>query len=117
MHIKACQMNPRLEVEPLLIPDERALSPSVRSLALVFCSPSEQRVPRTGESEEPLEGIEPSTYALPRRRYTSKPQWHSSSAARHLALRIKRLLGGREPFSVAKASTCFITHPRDLSVR
>ena len=24
---------------------------------------------------EPLEGIEPSTYALPRRRYTSKPQW------------------------------------------
>jgi hypothetical protein len=24
---------------------------------------------------EPLEGIEPSTYALPRRRYTTKPQW------------------------------------------
>ena len=24
---------------------------------------------------EPLEGIEPSAYALPRRRYTTKPQW------------------------------------------
>ena len=25
---------------------------------------------------EPLEGIEPSTYSLPRNRYTSKPQRH-----------------------------------------
>ena len=26
---------------------------------------------------EPLGGIEPPTFALPRRRYTSKPQWHN----------------------------------------
>lgn len=35
---------------------------------------------------EPLEGIEPSTYSLPRNRYTSKPQRHD------LALYIDRFI-------------------------
>ncbi|SVA39606.1 uncharacterized protein METZ01_LOCUS92460 [marine metagenome] len=41
---------------------------------------------------EPLGGIEPPTFALPRRRYTSKPQWQRSAVRRG---RYNR--GGRTP--------------------
>ncbi len=38
------------------------------------------------ENMKPLEGIEPSIYALPRRRYTSKPQWHLWNWGIHLLI-------------------------------
>ena len=44
------------------------------------------------KAREPLGGIEPPTFALPRRRYTSKPQWQRSAVRRG---RYNR--GGRTP--------------------
>lgn len=44
---------------------------------------------------EPLEGIEPSTYALPRRRYTSKPQWPAPPTNRWSFINLLLLVQGK----------------------
>lgn len=44
---------------------------------------------------EPLEGIEPSTYALPRRRYTSKPQWPAPPTNRWSFINLLLLVEGK----------------------
>ncbi len=44
---------------------------------------------------EPLEGIEPSTYALPRRRYTSKPQWPAPPTNRWSFINLLLLVIGK----------------------